>query len=55
MLYRVVEKRAKREVARLELDGKEDEFNYKMLFPTDQFIMVPVSFQVCEHERGMAA
>jgi len=55
MLYRVVEKKEKREVARLELDGREDEFNFRMVFPTDQFVMVPVSFRNCEHEMGMVA
>jgi hypothetical protein len=55
MLYRVIEKKQRREVARLELDGKEDEFNFRMVFPADQFVMVPIVFQVCEHEMGMVA
>jgi hypothetical protein len=26
-----------------------------MVFPADQFVMVPIVFQVCEHEMGMVA
>lgn len=55
MLFRVVDKKVRREVAQIELDGKEDQYNFRMIFPADQFIIVPVNFQFCEHERGIAA
>jgi hypothetical protein len=43
MLYKVIDKKQKKEITHLEIDGKEDQFNLDMIFPADRFVFLPVN------------
>jgi len=55
MLYKVIDRRAKRDITLLELDGKEDFFNVEFTFPLDKFMIVPVSRATPALPWGVAA